>query len=139
MLIVLDTNVLVSALLKRDSYPDKVLDAILKGKLQIAVDERIIGEYTVVLHRPRLNIPSEQANSILSFLCLTALWVNISPVDFPQGLVFDPSDLSFAEAAIYGKAEVLITGNMKHFLFLQGYPVKVLLPKEFIKEYEHLL
>ncbi|MCJ7530150.1 MAG: PIN domain-containing protein [Anaerolineales bacterium] len=42
MLIVLDTNILVSALLKRDSYPGRVLDLITSNKVQVALDSRIL-------------------------------------------------------------------------------------------------
>jgi len=139
MLIVLDTNVLVSALLKRNSAPGKIIDAILEGKLRIAVDKRIIDEYAVVLHRPRLNIPPEKADPVLGFLSQSAQWVDDPVVDFPKEKITDPGDLPFAEVAICGQAEALVTGNLKHFTFLQGFPLKVLLPQAFIKEYEQLL
>jgi uncharacterized protein len=139
MLIVLDTDVLVSALLKRHSIPGKILDAILAGKLQIAIDERIRQEYEAVLSRPRFNIPFQQSDAALRFLSQTALWVDVHKVDFPQDLVLDPSDLPFAEVAICGDVEALVTGNLKHFMFLQGYPVKVLLPRAFFDTYAHFL
>ncbi len=61
ILIVLDTNVLVSGLLKRNSPPEKVLDMILAGKVRVAMDERVYDEYTRALARPRLRIPPNQA------------------------------------------------------------------------------
>jgi predicted nucleic acid-binding protein len=39
MLIVLDTNVLVSSLLKRNSNPAIILNAVLEGKIRLAIDE----------------------------------------------------------------------------------------------------
>jgi predicted nucleic acid-binding protein len=44
VLIVLDTNVLVSALLKRNSPPGLILDLILSGEIQLALDRRIFHE-----------------------------------------------------------------------------------------------
>ena len=56
MLIVLDTNVLVSALLKRNSNPERILDLIISNQAQVALDSRILKEYVNVLARPRLGI-----------------------------------------------------------------------------------
>lgn len=57
MLIVLDTNVLVSAMLKRISKPAQILDAVLDGKIRLAVNEQIVEEHSEVLHRPKLKPP----------------------------------------------------------------------------------
>jgi uncharacterized protein len=135
MLIVLDTNVIVSSLLKRDSNPAVILNAVLVGKYRIGVDEKIFEEYTLVLHRTRLNIPLFQAESILRFIAFSALWVECQPVEFRQDFIRDPRDLPFAEVAICSHAEALITGNLKHFTFMKNSEIKVLLPKEFLSEY----
>jgi uncharacterized protein len=138
MLIVLDTNVLVSSLLKRNSNPAIILNAVLEGKIRLAIDERIFEEYTQVLHRPRLNILPAQADSTLRFIAYSALWVQSQPVEFQQDLINDPGDLPFAEIAICSHAEVLITGNMKHFAFMSNSGIKVLLPQEFLADYKHI-
>jgi putative PIN family toxin of toxin-antitoxin system len=138
MLIVLDTNVLVSSLLKRNSNPAIILNAVLEGKIRLAIDERIFEEYTQVLHRPRLNILPAQADSTLRFIAFSALWVQSQPVEFQQDLINDPGDLPFAEIAICSHAEVLITGNMKHFAFMSNSGIKVLLPQEFLADYKHI-
>jgi putative PIN family toxin of toxin-antitoxin system len=65
MQIILDTNVLVSGLIKRNSKPEQNIDAILKGKIQLVIDERVFKEYHEVLHRPKLSIPTERADAIL--------------------------------------------------------------------------
>ena len=138
MLIVLDTNVLVSSLLKRNSNPAIILNAVLEGKIRLAIDERIFEEYTQVLHRSRLNIPPAQADSTLRFIAYSALWVQSQSVEFQQDLINDPGDLPFAEIAICSHAEVLITGNMKHFAFMRNSGIKVLLPQEFLADYKHI-
>jgi putative PIN family toxin of toxin-antitoxin system len=137
MLIVLDTNVLVSAMLKRMSKPTQILDAVLEGKIKIVVNDRIFEEYSEVLHRPKLKIPLEKANAILRFIAFSAEWVDTQPVQFNRELIQDPGDLPFAEAALCGGAEAIVTGNLKHFGFLQETRVKVFLPDEFIRSYPH--
>jgi putative PIN family toxin of toxin-antitoxin system len=118
MLIVLDTNVLVSAQLKKSSAPAKILDAFLEGKLQIAVDDRIMDEYQRVLHRPRFNFPTDQVDFVLKFISQNALWVVNFPINFPLEQILDPGDLPFSETAISSNAEALVTGNIKHFTYL---------------------
>ena len=48
---VIDTNVLVSALLKWDSIPSLVVEKIVTGKVIPVLSEEIMNEYTEVLHR----------------------------------------------------------------------------------------
>ena len=65
----------------------------------------------------------------------TATHVICFPIDFPPKIVLDPSDLPFSEVAIASNAEAIVTGNKKHFADLDCYPIKVLLPQEFIREF----
>jgi putative PIN family toxin of toxin-antitoxin system len=135
MLIVLDTNVLVSALLKRESNPAAILNAILENHIELAVDQRIFEEYREFLHRPKLNIRADVADSTLRFIAFSALWVQTHPVEFPQDLINDFGDLPFAEVAVCSSAEALVTGNVKHFTFMSGFNSKVLTQQEFLAEY----
>jgi putative PIN family toxin of toxin-antitoxin system len=135
MLIVLDTNVLVSALLKQPSNPASVLDSVLEGQVRLAVDQRIFEEYTEVLHRPKLNIQPAHADAILRFIAQSALWVEPEPVAFQLDLVLDQDDLPFGEVAVCSRADALVSGNIKHFMFLSEFGIKVLTPQEFLSEY----
>lgn len=134
MLIVLDTNVLGSGLLKRNSNPGKIIDAILNGKLQLVIDKRILKEYHDVLHRPKFEIPNDQIDSILSFIAFSSLWTECQPVDFSRFEIFDAEDLPFAELAINKKA-ILISGNLKHYHFLQKLDVDVIQPGDFVSKF----
>ncbi len=53
---VIDTNVIVSALLKWDSIPGQVLQAVFEGNAIPVYNEDILNEYKLVLNRE--NIPS---------------------------------------------------------------------------------
>jgi uncharacterized protein len=135
MLIVLDTNVLVSSLIKRESKPAAIVNAILENQIELAVDQRIIEEYREVLQRPKLNINPDVADSILRFIAHSAFWVECHHIEFPKVLINDPGDLPFAEVVVCSAAEVLVTGNVKHFGFMSGFSTKVLTPQEFLAEY----
>lgn len=135
MLIVLDTNVLVSAMLKRAGKPAQILDAVLARKIELAVNEQIFNEYSEVLQRPKLKIPLEKAQAVLRFIAFSAEWVDTQLVQLNPGPIQDPGDLPFVEVALGSGAEVIVTGNLKHFGFLQGSRIKVLLPDEFLKNF----
>ena len=77
MQIVLDTNVLVSGLLKRYSKPEQIIDAILMRKIHLVIDERVFKEYQDVLHRPKLNIPKDRADAVLSFIAFSSVHIPV--------------------------------------------------------------
>ena len=47
----------------------------------------------------------------------------------------DPDDLPFAEVAITGNAEMLVTGNMEHFSRLKKQGVMVLSPAQCLERF----
>ena len=55
--VVLDTNVLVSGLLRRHGSPSaRILDAAADSIIHVLLDDRILAEYAEVLVRPRLRL-----------------------------------------------------------------------------------
>lgn len=119
---VVDTNVLVSALLKRGSPPDAVAQAIRNAVLQPVVCTQIIDEYTSVLRRPRLNLPRDDVAELIALLAAQAQWVHVTP--YPQALNLpDPGDWPFIATALAADCPV-ITGNARHFPKRLGVKVK---------------
>ena len=111
MRVVLDTNVLVSALLTPHGSPARVLDLALSGQLQIVYDDRILDEYRSVLRRERFRFDQAAVADLLAHLQSSGLHVTAPPQP-PAGT--DASDQAFFEVAMAG-ADALITGNVKHF------------------------
>ncbi|HSQ27620.1 MAG TPA: putative toxin-antitoxin system toxin component, PIN family [Anaerolineales bacterium] len=134
MQVILDTNVLVSGLIKRNSKPEQIIDAILTRKIQLVIDERVFKEYQDVLHRPKLNIPKDRADAVLSFIAFSSVWIECTPVNFSQYEIIDEGDLPFAELAI-NKNAILILGNFKHFQYLLRFNIQVLSPDEFLSKH----
>lgn len=58
-LVVIDTNVLISALLSKhnDAATVRVLNAVFDGKIIPVFNEEILSEYDNVLHRPKFKFP----------------------------------------------------------------------------------
>ena len=131
MNIVLDTNVLVSALLNPYGPPARILDLILLGKLIPLYDDRILHEYRQVLLRERFGFEPQAVEALLQYLELVGTKVVASPLA-KQKAAPDPEDLMFLEVALAGQAEVLITGNVRHFPSTIRQGIRVIEPAAFL-------
>lgn len=110
--VVIDTNVLVSALLKPASLPGTILALVHSGRIQLCISEQIFAEYEDVLHRPHLKRdPAIVAQTLLALREL-GLWV--TPNECGQACL-DPSDNIFIECAEAAGVDYLVTGNKRHF------------------------
>lgn len=132
MKIVVDTNVLVSAHLKRRSLPASVVRLVSTGKVDLSIDDRILTEYRQVLCRPRFRRVRRRAMATIRALEQVATRVKARSTTLT---VKDPKDLPFLEVALTGRADALVTGNRKHFPDPAG-SVLVLTPREFLDLFE---
>ena len=130
MRIVLDTNVLVSALLRPDSIPGRIVDLVLAEQVTLALDHRIFAEYQSVLFRPEFSFSSDQVGALLEFVWRAGEMVDAMPL--PIHLP-DPDDVMFIEVAVSALASALVTGNLKHFPASQRQGVRVLAPREWLE------
>jgi len=112
MMVVLDTNVIVSALINTNGTPAKILAYVLNGSIKLLYDNRILFEYINVLSRKEFGFPNETINDMIDFFRRDGdftiaghLKINFS----------DEADKKFYEVYKFGKARYLITGNIKHF------------------------
>ena len=133
MLVVLDTNVLVSGLMRENSKPGKIIDLALENRFQLAYDDRILGEYEDVLARPQLRIAPARARAILSHLELTGQFIETAPLS-ADGFD-DPDDLPFAEVFISANAQALVSGNLRHFAPLVEQGLAVFSPAQFLEQF----
>jgi len=69
--VVLDTNVLVSGLLKPRSKPAKILRLILQGDMDIIISEHILSEYYEVLKREKFSFEREHRACQTLMICLS--------------------------------------------------------------------
>lgn len=112
MRVVLDTNILVSALLTPGGNADRIVRAATTGALLPLHDERVLAEYREVIHRPKFAFDPRIVRAVLAELERGGLPVVASPVSV---VLPDPDDLPFLEVAASGRADALITGNERHF------------------------
>lgn len=108
---VLDTNILVSALLSPKGAPAKVFDHVLNGNVIMCFDSNIIAEYKDVLERPKFKFNPKVIDKELDYI----LESGFSVVPKPLPIEFtDEDDKIFYEVAVHVNGH-LVTGNIKHF------------------------
>ena len=130
MIIVLDTNVLVSGILKPHSKTAAILRLVADGTVQLAYDYRLLSEYRDVLNRPRFNLPKEAVESFLAQVEQEGFLVSAKPSKFNLP---DPGDEPFLEVALSAGAAPIVTGNKRHFPKRNYEGVRILSPAEFLK------
>ena len=111
MLVVLDTNIIVSAFWSKNCSPTKVVSMVLSEEITPCFDYRIITEYREVLSRPRFGFSEAEINSFISWVL--AYGRSVLAPSLPDHFE-DESDKKFYEVAKFCNA-TLITGNLKHF------------------------
>ena len=128
---VLDTNVLVSAVLLPHSAPRRVFGhVILMARLLLS--EAVTAELSDVLNRPKFD-RYVSAGDRLEFLAKTihdaeTVAVNISITDCR-----DPQDNKFLELAVSGSATHLVTGDAD-FLALNPFRgIAIVSPNDFVR------
>jgi putative PIN family toxin of toxin-antitoxin system len=109
--VVLDTNVLVSALLSPFGAPAKVGNMAVSRQLVPCYDGRILSEYHQVLARPRFRLDPAKVRRILDAITDNGMAFSSKPLHIPLP---DPDDACFAEISEAANA-VLITGNLRHY------------------------
>ncbi|MCL2341378.1 MAG: putative toxin-antitoxin system toxin component, PIN family [Proteobacteria bacterium] len=129
MRIVLDTNVLVSALLSPASFPARILAWVLSGDVALCVDARILAEYENVLSRPEFGFNPAHIRDLLDFIHREAI---PTPALASPALSPDPADMVFIEVCLGGAARRIVTGTLKHFPSAVQEVVTVMSPKEFV-------
>jgi len=110
--VVLDTNVVVSAVLTPSGTQAAVLLLALTGRIALYVSPSVLAEYEEVLRRPRLKLRSRQIDSAMAAIHKVA-----HPVQPTQAVSVSPheSDNRFLECAEAAEANWLVTGDTKHF------------------------
>ena len=112
---ILDTNVLVSALLKTGSVPAQVAAEALTGDIIPVLNDDIIAEYEDVLNRPKFRFDKRAVRTFLDELKKRAVYSDYGLI---EDEISDPKDVIFY-AVLMEKRKVddayLVTGNIRHF------------------------
>jgi putative PIN family toxin of toxin-antitoxin system len=109
---VLDTNVVVSALLKPQNLLDQVLRLALSGHLTLCSSPVVLDEYAEVLSRPKFKLEPQEISRVMTELKKAS--TQVQPKLLLTIARHEPDNrlLECAEAAL---ADFLVTGNKRHF------------------------
>ena len=113
MNIVLDTNILVSAMWSPDGKAAKVIEAILSNRFTLCYDRQIAEEYHKVLRYPKLRFKEDDVAAFLESLLDYGLGI----INYPKtdaAFDLDETDRKFYDVGKSCGAKI-ITGNLKHF------------------------
>ena len=126
---VIDTNVIVSSMLKTNSIPGRIIDYIRTNTIVPLLSREIIDEYKDVLTRNEFDFDPKSIDRLLEIIQQKGIILQREQVleDF-----IDQDDIVFFEIVMSARNTMdayLITGNMKH------YPVRsyVVTPREMIE------
>jgi putative PIN family toxin of toxin-antitoxin system len=130
--VVIDTNVLVSALLSHQAPPARILEAALQGELQACLSTPMMREYSDVLARPKFHFDPTAIRIVLAQLQSRAMRLEIKPLGLSLP---DAKDVIFLEAALAARPAFLVTGNMRHFPAKACRGVEVISPSRFSEKH----
>ncbi|MEX2335918.1 MAG: putative toxin-antitoxin system toxin component, PIN family [Fulvivirga sp.] len=113
--VVIDTNVVVSALIS-DGIPSKIItDLVFEHQIEIQLSEDVFAEYVNVLTRPKFRrIPNFQVNAEIVLSRMEELAFKAEPSE-KLNIISDENDNRFLELALETNADYLITGNSNDF------------------------
>ena len=112
---VIDTNILVSAMLNPKSVPGQIITEALTGKIIPVSNDAILEEYEEVLKREKFHFDDKKVRILLEEICKRSVFVEGEQV---EGDLPDPKDVVFYEV-LMGQRQAgeayMVTGNLKHF------------------------
>lgn len=112
---VIDTNVIVSGLLKKDSNPGKILQYVKNDVIIPVYDSLILSEYMEVMVREKFGFKQRYIDQVLNLIQQKGRVLNPTTTN---EIFKDKSDVKFYEIVLTARkarTSYLITGNLKHF------------------------
>jgi putative PIN family toxin of toxin-antitoxin system len=137
--IVIDTNVIVSALRSRRGASYRLLSLIESEKFEVNISVPLVVEYEDASKRLIGEIPltASDIDDLIDYICKTAnrwliyyLW---------RPLLKDPKDDMILELAITAACDAIVTYNKSDFQGSDRFGIRLITPKEFLEEIRELL
>jgi len=134
MLVVLDTNVLVSGIRSRRGASFQVLSLVGTGAFDVAISVPLVLEYEAAMlrHIDSTNLAEDDARHIVDYICSVARRQTIFFLWRP--LLKDPNDDMVAEVAVASACDALVTHNRKDFDAIAALGLRVISPQELLQE-----
>lgn len=133
--LILDTNVMVSALIS-NAIPTRILyDWVLTNKVKPCLSEEVFEEYVEVLNRDKF---ARFSNFKMKAEIVLSRIKEVATLYYPEqkvDMLTDKSDNKFLELALISKADYLITGNTVDFTLSEFESTKIVTPRTYWEEH----
>jgi predicted nucleic acid-binding protein len=130
--IVIDTNVLVSALRSRRGWSFDLLEQIGTGQFEHVITVPLVMEYEEVLHREGMvPLSSSAVDHVLDYICASGLRQRVHFLWRPK--LADVRDDLVLEAAFNGQCDAIVTWNLRDFAPSVAIGIEALSPDVFLK------
>jgi putative PIN family toxin of toxin-antitoxin system len=118
MRVALDTDVIVAAVRSRTGASNALLRAVRSGRLQAVASVPMMLEYEAVLMRAEhRRVSGFSVAQVQQFMDgLAALLIPVTPYFLWRPALRDPNDEMVLDAAVNGRAEIIVTFNVRHYL-----------------------
>ncbi|MEX2603855.1 MAG: putative toxin-antitoxin system toxin component, PIN family [Gracilimonas sp.] len=136
--IVLDTNVIYSALRSKRGASYRLLSLLDSTKFEINLSVPLVIEYEDVLLRKinTLNFGESQIGQVLDYLCLVGNWHEVYFLWRP--ILKDPEDDMILELAVRANCKYIVTYNKADFQGVDKFDIKLVTAKEFLQIIQEL-
>ncbi|ACK71263.1 Nucleotide binding protein PINc [Gloeothece citriformis PCC 7424] len=132
--LVIDTNVLISALLFKNSVPFQSVK-LAENRAIILYSQATLDELEQVLYRKKFNkyLSSEERQIFLSKFIISSEFVSITET---ITICRDQKDNKFLELAVSGNANVIITGDLDLLILNPFQNIEIMSPDAFINQFK---
>ena len=129
--IIIDTNVLVSALIQRNYPYFIVYNYVFENLVEVCISKELFEEYLEVLNRPKFSkYPDFTRKAELILAQIEAKSSKFQPTQ-QVNIIQDDADNRLLELALASKANFIITGNTNDFTMSHFQGTKIVSPKEY--------
>ena len=131
--VVLDTNILVTALRSKRGASFKLISLIDKGPFKVNLSVPLVFQYEEILRRQRLSLHVTQDDiaDFLDYLCSVA---NLHEIYFLwRPYLPDPQDDMLLELAVSAGCKYIVTYNKRDFRGVETFGIEVVTAKEFLE------
>jgi putative PIN family toxin of toxin-antitoxin system len=135
MKVVLDTNVLISAVLSPGNPPDMVLQAWRDGAFELLISFPMLGELSEALTRPKIR--KRLGHSIAEVYAFVSDLSDMATIVTPRRkirvITDDPDDNTVLEAAVAGHADYIVTGDKVLQRLRSHERTEIVTPRQFVE------
>jgi putative PIN family toxin of toxin-antitoxin system len=133
--IVLDTNIIIAALMSRRGASFRLLSLIGRNQFDIVISVPLVLEYETVAKRlsgDKIRLSYAQIDDVLDYICKVAIHQRIYYLWRP--VLSDPQDDQVLEVAMNAGADVIVTFNVRDFARANQHDVDIMQPKPFLEQ-----